>query len=76
MAVYPDLNAAQEIESVMGLVIDISELKWIEEQLMIRTKALEESESKWRNYAEHCPLGIVRTDGEGHVQYGQLNFIY
>ncbi|KAK9419685.1 hypothetical protein SUNI508_07171 [Seiridium unicorne] len=69
-AVYPDLNEAQEIESVMGLVIDISELKWIEEQLRVRTKALEESESKWKNYAEHCPLGIVRTDGTGQVQYG------
>lgn len=69
-AVYPDLNEAQEIESVMGLVIDISELKWIEDQLTSRSKALEESEGKWKNYAEHCPLGIVRTDGEGHVLYG------
>ncbi|KAI4592781.1 hypothetical protein KJ359_010412 [Pestalotiopsis sp. 9143b] len=69
-AVYPDLNEAQEIETVMGLVIDISELKWNEQQLSIRSKAVEESERKWRNYAENCPLGIVRTDGEGHVQYG------
>ncbi|KAH8204277.1 hypothetical protein TruAng_001563 [Truncatella angustata] len=47
-----------------------AELKWVEEQLKIRTKALEESEYKWKHYAEHCPLGIVRTDGEGHVLYG------
>jgi hypothetical protein len=55
----------------MGLVVDISELKWNEEQLSDRSKAFEMSESKWRNYAENCPLGIVRTDGQGHVQYGQ-----
>ncbi|KAF3011382.1 hypothetical protein E8E14_009607 [Neopestalotiopsis sp. 37M] len=69
-AVYPDLNENQEIETVMGLVVDISELKWNEEQLSDRSKAFEMSESKWRNYAENCPLGIVRTDGQGHVQYG------
>jgi PAS domain-containing protein len=68
--VHPDLNEAREVESIMILVMDISELKWIEEQLRIRTKALEESEGKYRNYAEHCPLGIVRTNGEGYVQYG------
>lgn len=69
--VHPDLNEKREIESVMGLIVDISELKWIEEQLRLRTVALEESESKYRNYAEHSPLGIVRTDGEGFVQYGE-----
>jgi PAS domain S-box-containing protein len=50
--------------------MDISELKYVESQLRLRTKALEESESKYRNYAEHCPLGIARTDGQGYVQYG------
>lgn len=69
-AVYTDLNEAGEIESVMGLTIDISELKWTEEQLLIRTKEVEESNGKYRNYAEHCPLGIVRTDVDGYVQYG------
>ncbi|KAI0129763.1 hypothetical protein BJ170DRAFT_286505 [Xylariales sp. AK1849] len=63
-AAYADLNEAGEIDSIMGLVIDISELKWIEDQLRLRTKELEESEGKYRNYAEHCPLGIVRTDVE------------
>lgn len=53
-----------------GLVMDISELKYVESQLRLRTKALEESESKYRNYAEHCPLGIARIDGQGYLQYG------
>ncbi|KAI1840454.1 hypothetical protein JX266_013338 [Neoarthrinium moseri] len=69
-AVYPDLDHNGEIESIMGFVIDISELKWTEDQLRIRTQELEASEGKYRNFAEHCPLGIVRTDGKGYVQYG------
>ncbi|XXH02022.1 hypothetical protein Hte_008387 [Hypoxylon texense] len=69
-ACYSDLNEEGQVESVMILTMDISELKWTEQQLILRSKALEESEVKWRNYAEHCPLGICRTDGDGYVQYG------
>ncbi|KAI1760124.1 hypothetical protein GGR53DRAFT_526501 [Hypoxylon sp. FL1150] len=69
-ACYSDLNEDGEVESVMILTMDISELKWIEQQLISRSKALEESERTWRDYAEHCPLGICRTDGDGYVIYG------
>ncbi|KAI1407279.1 hypothetical protein F5Y13DRAFT_175205 [Hypoxylon sp. FL1857] len=69
-ACYSDLNELNEVESVMVFTMDISELKWTEQQLISRSKALEESEKKWRNYAEHCPFGICRTDGDGVVQYG------
>ncbi|OTB17659.1 hypothetical protein K445DRAFT_309834 [Daldinia sp. EC12] len=69
-ACYSDLDEADEVESIMIFTMDISELKWTEQQLISRSKALEESEIKWRNYAEHCPLGICRTDGNGYVQYG------
>lgn len=69
-ACYSDLNESDEVESIMIFTMDISELKWTEQQLILRSKALEESEKKWRNYAEHCPLGICRTDGEGYVEYG------
>lgn len=69
-ACYSDLNDEGEVESVMILTMDISELKWTEQQLISRSQALEESEVKWRNYAEHCPLGICRTDGDGYIQYG------
>ncbi|KAI8963578.1 hypothetical protein F5Y11DRAFT_319146 [Daldinia sp. FL1419] len=69
-ACYSDLDESDEVESIMIFTMDISELKWTEQQLISRSKALEESETKWRNYAEHCPLGICRTDGEGYVQYG------
>lgn len=69
-ACYSDLNEEGEVESFMILTMDISELKWTEQQLISRSKALKESEMKWRTYAEHCPLGICRTDGDGYVQYG------
>ncbi|KAK7934581.1 histidine kinase hhk13p [Apiospora marii] len=69
-AVYADMDEFGEVGSVMGLTIDISEQKWVEQQLLIRSRELEESERKWRNYAEHCPLGIVRTDKDGYVEYG------
>jgi hypothetical protein len=29
-AIYPDLNKSGEVESVMFLIMDISEVKWIE----------------------------------------------
>ncbi|KAI1479656.1 hypothetical protein F4774DRAFT_425796 [Daldinia eschscholtzii] len=69
-ACYSDLDETGKVESIMIFTMDISELKWTEQQLISRSKALEESEIKWRNYAEHCPLGICRTDGDGYVQYG------
>lgn len=69
-ACYSDLNELGEVESVMILTMDISELKWTEQQLISRSKDLEESEDKWRNYAEHCPFGICRTDGDGFILFG------
>ncbi|OTB03175.1 hypothetical protein M426DRAFT_321970 [Hypoxylon sp. CI-4A] len=69
-ACYSDLDETGEVESIMIFVVDISELKWTEQQLVSRSKALENSEKQWRNYAEHCPLGICRTDRNGYIQYG------
>ncbi|KAI8627229.1 hypothetical protein F5Y19DRAFT_465994 [Xylariaceae sp. FL1651] len=69
-ACYADLNQEGEVESIMLLIMDISEVKWIEQQLVNHTRRLQESEGNYRDYAEHCPLGIVRMDGEGCVIYG------
>ncbi|KAI0023420.1 hypothetical protein F4780DRAFT_80280 [Xylariomycetidae sp. FL0641] len=69
-ACYADTSETGDVETIMLLMVDISELKYVEQQLLNRTKELEESESKYRNYAEHCPLGICRTDPEGYVLYG------
>ncbi|KAJ1325718.1 two-component system, NarL family, sensor histidine kinase EvgS [Microdochium nivale] len=69
-ACYPDLDNNGEVDSMMIFMMDISELKWTEEQLLTKTKELEKSEGKYRNHADHCPFGIVRTDSEGYVQFG------
>ncbi|KAH8649046.1 hypothetical protein BX600DRAFT_388716 [Xylariales sp. PMI_506] len=41
-AVYPDWSESGSVESVMGIVFDVSELKWVEEQLRVQTKTLAE----------------------------------
>lgn len=61
-ACYVDLDEADGTETVMGLIVDISEQKWIEEQLLERTKKLEDSETRYRTLADLSPLGIVSTD--------------
>ena len=38
---YPDLDKDGAVKSVMGSVTDISELKWVEEQLRIQTREVE-----------------------------------
>ncbi|KAJ9656073.1 hypothetical protein H2198_005233 [Neophaeococcomyces mojaviensis] len=68
-AAYADVDE-DGIETVMGLVVDISEQVWIQGQLLERSRELELSEKKYRNFAEHAPLGIVRTDKEGYVVFG------
>lgn len=67
---YADLDENGEVETIMGFVVDVSELKWAELQLLDRTKELEESEQKYRNFADLCPFGIVSTDESGIVQWG------
>ena len=69
-ACYADLDEDGNVETVMGLVVDISEQKWIEKQLIERTKELETSEQRYRSFADICPLGVVSTDANGYVQLG------
>jgi PAS domain-containing protein len=69
-ACYVDLDEADGKETVMCLVVDISEQKWIEDKLLERTKKLEDSESRYRTLADLSPLGIVSTDRDGYIQFG------
>lgn len=69
-ACYVDYDEDYGAETVMGLVLDISEQKWIEDQLLERTRKLEASESRYRTLADLSPLGIVSTDRDGNVQFG------
>lgn len=68
-AVYADLAADGSVESVMGLIVDISEQKWTEDQLLQRSRELMESEAQYRQFAEHAPIGVLRTDAEGRVLF-------
>lgn len=67
---YADLDENGEVETVMGFVVDVSEQKWIESQLLQRSQELGESEQKYRKFADLCPFGIVSTDEHGVVQWG------
>ncbi|KAK5327090.1 hypothetical protein LTR70_001832 [Exophiala xenobiotica] len=69
-ACYADRDDEGGVETIMGLVMDISEQKWIEEQLLRRTREIAESEHRYRSFADLCPLGIVSTDPNGYVQWG------
>lgn len=60
VAIYPDLDSEGNIATVMGLVMDISELKWTEAQLLLRQHELKESESKYKTFAEHAPVSCCR----------------
>lgn len=67
---YVDSDESGNVETIMGLVVDITEQKWIEEQLKSRSGELQKSEQKYRNFADLCPLGIVSVDKDGYVQLG------
>jgi PAS domain S-box-containing protein len=41
---------------------DISALKWAENQLLSRSQELERSESRWRNFTDKAPVGVVLMD--------------
>ncbi|KAI0154551.1 hypothetical protein GGR57DRAFT_491970 [Xylariaceae sp. FL1272] len=69
-ACYADMVGHNEVESVMYIIMDISEMKWIERELLDHTKKLEVSEGNYRSYAKHCLIGICRTDYDGYVVYG------
>jgi signal transduction histidine kinase/CheY-like chemotaxis protein len=66
---YPDLDEDGSIVSIMGIIVDISELKWTEDQVRLRTKALERSEAKYREFAEHAPVGLCRMSLSGEVEF-------
>lgn len=68
-AVYADLAADGSVESVMGLIVDISEQKWTENQLLQRSRELVESEAQYRQFAEHAPVGVLRTDADGRILF-------
>jgi PAS domain S-box-containing protein len=66
---YVDFDDDGNVKSVMVCVTDVTELTTIEGQLRRRTRALEESESRWKQFADHAPIGLYILDTEGHVDH-------
>lgn len=66
---YPDLDQDGKVKSVMTCVLDISELKWTEEQVHLRTRELQQSELKYRQFAEHAPIGVSMVNREGIIEF-------
>ncbi|KAF2436987.1 hypothetical protein EJ08DRAFT_655137 [Tothia fuscella] len=68
-AAYPDLDENGDVISVMVIIVDISELKWTEEQMLVQSKDLKQSELKYRQFATHAPIGVIRMSVDGQVEF-------
>ena len=68
-AAYPVLDDEGNVKSLMGLIMDISELKWTEDQVRIQARELEQSELKYRQFADHAPIGVCLIDSRGYMDF-------
>lgn len=68
-AVYADLNDDGSIKTIMSCIMNISELKWTEGKVRERTRELEHSELKYRQFADHAPLGVCLITLEGQMEF-------
>jgi PAS domain-containing protein len=66
---YPEIDEHGKFVSATALVMDISELKWIEDQVRLRSRDLEQSEIKYRNFADHAPIGVALLNSGGLIEY-------
>jgi PAS domain-containing protein len=68
-ASYPELDEDGNVTSVMGIIVEISELKWTEEQVLSSTRELERSEAKYREFAINSPIGVSRMSFDGRREF-------
>lgn len=68
-AAYPDLNEDGSVNSLMSCIMDISELKWTEEQVRVRTQELGQSELRYRQFADYAPVGVCLLDHQGCTKF-------
>ncbi|KAL2353327.1 hypothetical protein BJ546DRAFT_1027251 [Cryomyces antarcticus] len=66
---YPDLDDDGNIKTVMACITDVTELKRVEAQLRRRTLEVEQSEMKWKRFADHAPVGIYILDAQGQLEF-------
>lgn len=68
-AAYPEKDEQGKLISTTALIMDISELKWNEDQVRLRSRELEQSELKYKNFADHAPIGVALMNVGGFVEY-------
>jgi PAS domain S-box-containing protein len=66
---YPDLDEDGNVKSIMSCIMDISELKWTEDQVRLRTRELDQSELQYRQFADHAPIGVCLIDPKGCLKF-------
>jgi PAS domain-containing protein len=70
---YTDVDQDGEV-SMMSCLTDISHSKWIEAQLLQRTAELEQSELKYKNFADLAPVGVCLLGPDRALQYANRSF--
>ncbi|TKA80462.1 hypothetical protein B0A49_00846 [Cryomyces minteri] len=53
----------------MACITDVTELKRVEAQLRRRTLEVEQSEMKWKRFADHAPVGVYVLDAQGQLEF-------
>ncbi|KAF2663979.1 hypothetical protein BT63DRAFT_444408 [Microthyrium microscopicum] len=66
---YPQLDDDGKLVGATALSMDISELKWIENEVRLRSRELEQSEVKYRTFADHAPIGVALISSIGMIEY-------
>lgn len=61
---YPDTDEEGNLQ-IMACLMDISELIYVESQLLLRTQEVEESETRYKQFADGAPIGVCMVNGEG-----------
>jgi PAS domain-containing protein len=67
---YPDKDENGIVTTVMSVLTNISELKWIEAQLRTRTAEVEQRELMWRNFTDRAPIGLCLIKAKGLLEFG------
>ena len=66
---YPDFDENRQVKGTMACIFDISKLSHSEEQVQVRTRELEHSDLKCRNFAENAPVGVSLINCAGLIEF-------
>lgn len=72
---WTDFDKDGDSTTMMSCLTDVSELKWIQSQLLERTADLEHSELKYRKFADLAPIGVCILDQDRLLEYANQSFL-